>query len=1144
MWNETVFREPGADYRIHPFWFWNGEMEPAQIVRQIQEMYEKGVGGFFICPRQGLKISYLSSIWFNRVRLAVAEAEAEARGLQVWLYDEYPYPSGMAGGEVLLDYPEANQRPLGHHGIQVKSGEQAKLELPWGRILYAKAVPTDEEGHVLWEKAVDLRSYIGNVQNEQVYQETGLTSYNRKRFFTYRTAFRLDWTAPAGGESEWAITVFQEEEIGDFKYYGGFVDPCHREAMSRFIELTHERYRSEIGEAFGQTVKGIFTDEIAPLGHLPWSPRLPEFFEQRCGYDLKEALPALLDHRYPDAARIRYDFFQSLHLLLGESYHKQVGDWCEAAGIQYASEVPGIRMTAQRFSHMPGGDSAHEKTGRSLDWILDRYGGRMRDNPKMVSSLARQLDRPRNLSECFHSVGWSMTLQDAKWMIDRMAAMGTNFYNFHAFFYTIGGLTKHDAPPSQFLQNPYWAHFRQLGDYVGRISYLMSEGEAYIPVALLDPTTTFWSLMGNPLHGFAYGGEDEGERAKLERLIADWKAISSQLLKSRRDYDHLDPELLAEADVSNGVIAIGKARYEVLVLPPLLNLEAAAWNKVQQFANAGGTVIGVGRLPSQNIQPGSPTAEQAAAFFDLSEQTGNTYGENKAALDSALKRVKASGQVEKDCHVTKQGAGHSAFIASSGSAGGKAAAQKLIELLDVVLPEPVRWETENACESVLMQLRRLPGDKEDAFSRFAVFLSNQEDRQEEARLVVVPGLLWPEITPEAEPCFQVEQLDLETGETVIVAVIQAAQKETQPSWSLKLPLAPYEAKAVRLSISGSHTATKSATIEVEADRTPQLSTKSFTAKIRPSVEGAWRIEAVQPNVLRIGAFDLQARDAEGVFLNEKGAAVKPFIDQVADRADRSRIQLTFGQEFGTPKRASVRYPIEAEYRAVFEAEPQIARSSMTLFMDSEAISGRWAIKLNGHTLSKEDFYSLEVNDHGNIACDLKPYVQKGQNELIVHVQVERDEDGLVDPLYIRGEFGVKLQAAVPPKLCSESNRAERISPEPLPDYPYYAGEMRYSRMFDPAKNSEGIEWNTDHAEGRFDLELKGWKNQDVAEVLVNGKSLGVRCWSPYRWSGKLSDLRPGMNELEVRITNTLIGQLEGTYFDADGHMLRDIAPAR
>ncbi|WKL03575.1 hypothetical protein Q0F98_08795 [Paenibacillus amylolyticus] len=67
---------------------------------------------------------------------------------------------------------------------------------------------------------------------------------------------------------------------------------------------------------------------------------------------------------------------------------------------------------------------------------------------------------------------------------------------------------------------------------------------------MLDPTTTFWSLMGNPLHGFEYSGEDELERAQLERLTKDWMRITTHLLENRRDYDHLDPELLAEADLT------------------------------------------------------------------------------------------------------------------------------------------------------------------------------------------------------------------------------------------------------------------------------------------------------------------------------------------------------------------------------------------------------------------------------------------------------------------------------------------------------------------------------------------------------------------------------------------------------------------
>lgn len=36
--------------------------------------------------------------------------------------------------------------------------------------------------------------------------------------------------------------------------------------------------------------------------------------------------------------------------------------------------------------------------------------------------MQRQLGHEFAMDESFHSVGWSMTLQDAKWMIDRLGA--------------------------------------------------------------------------------------------------------------------------------------------------------------------------------------------------------------------------------------------------------------------------------------------------------------------------------------------------------------------------------------------------------------------------------------------------------------------------------------------------------------------------------------------------------------------------------------------------------------------------------------------------------------------------------------------------------------------------------------------------
>jgi hypothetical protein len=63
---------------------------------------------------------------------------------------------------------------------------------------------------------------------------------------------------------------------------------------------------------------------------------------------------------------------------------------------------------------------------------------------------------------------------------------------------------------------------------------------------------------------------------------------------------------------------------------------------------------------------------------------------------------------------------------------------------------------------------------------------------------------------------------------------------------------------------------------------------------------------------------------------------------------------------------------------------------------------------------------------------------------------------------------------------------------------------------------------------------------DSVEVLVNGQSLGVRPWSPFVWGGSAVHLREGGNELEVRVTGTLIGLLEGKYFDYREHRVVDI----
>lgn len=66
-----------------------------------------------------------------------------------------------------------------------------------------------------------------------------------------------------------------------------------------------------------------------------------------------------------------------------------------------------------------------------------------RSNAKAVSSHGKTTGEKVNaMIESFHSVGWTMTLQDAKWMIDRWEAAGLTFTIF-----------MHSIIPFRILQN-------------------------------------------------------------------------------------------------------------------------------------------------------------------------------------------------------------------------------------------------------------------------------------------------------------------------------------------------------------------------------------------------------------------------------------------------------------------------------------------------------------------------------------------------------------------------------------------------------------------------------------------------------------------------------------------------------------------
>ncbi len=457
---------------FHPFWFWNGDIEKGEIKRQIDLMAEQGIRGFFIHFRQGMTLPYLSEAFFDMV--GCAAEYASSRGMTAHIYDEYPYPSGSAGGTVTLGHPEYRATLLRQDDYALSGGE-IRLPLREGDILNATLVPL-REGKKIWPESRDVTSHAGVVLDEHSFHAGGLTSYNQKRYFASRPVPTLLMTLPEG---EYLLCVSVQEEMTRFKYWGTLPDVLNPEAMADFIKRTHGAYGGHYGEKLSSLFYSSFSDELEPV----WSTRLPGEYEKTYGESLPPLLPALIHGDFPGADRIRQNFHRLKYTLFEGSYEKPLSSWCRERGIRYCGEKPSLYLRQLKYMDIPGCEPGHTKAGRLPDTLKPT----LRGNARACASAAQFYRKEGSLCECYHSLGWSGTLLDARIIAEALVLMGITMLVPHGFFYTTHGLTKHDAPPTFFFQMPYWPLTHVLSDQIAHIQDAFAGTEIGADIFFYEP---------------------------------------------------------------------------------------------------------------------------------------------------------------------------------------------------------------------------------------------------------------------------------------------------------------------------------------------------------------------------------------------------------------------------------------------------------------------------------------------------------------------------------------------------------------------------------------------------------------------------------------------------------------------------------
>ncbi len=417
--------KPSAEFTPIPFWFYNHAPDKEKIKKQFTDYMEKGVNGIVLHPRIGIpkSLEYLSEEYFRVVKYIV-ETAAELN-MKVVLYDEGMYPSGSAHGQVVAANPSFASKGV--------------------RLLEEKP----EQGEII-------------------------TQFPDGKYLVY------DYTQ---GTIRGIHFGEDDGEVGA----PASADILNPEAVECFIHLTHDRYYDALSEYFGNTIIAFFTDEPCALGRnagqfREWLPGLEK--EIMAAGGRLEDLEAIFNQNKNDTTVI---YHKLIKMHLRENFYAKLSCWCEEHGISLMGHPEASDdVEEELYFHIPGQDLIMRR-------VSPESGG-LREfdsvQAKLSADIARLLGRRRNANECFgvcnrEKIPWYFKGEDMIWYINWLGMRGVNLFVPHAFYYSVEGQRSEERPPDVGPNNIWWKYYRQISDYMKRISYLMTDSVDDARIAVL-----------------------------------------------------------------------------------------------------------------------------------------------------------------------------------------------------------------------------------------------------------------------------------------------------------------------------------------------------------------------------------------------------------------------------------------------------------------------------------------------------------------------------------------------------------------------------------------------------------------------------------------------------------------------------------
>ncbi len=600
---KSEFLHPPAACRAMPMYSFDYSDPEAYAARLL----EGGWGGCNVqFPNQGSGYLQRPEDWS---RVADAVKAIEKHPLSMWIYDERAYPSGKAGTLVLDGHPELEAQGLYYdaYDLDLRSDQDIVWHIPPGTPYLVCAMRMDPRTSRLMGRQLRLTALA----------QSGVLNA-RLQAGRWRVMAFVKAPLYAGTHAE----LLNER-------YPNLLDP---NTVCRFLQITHERYKQHIGGAFGKTVQAFFTDEPSllagylvdqeqPYAVINWWHELPAAYRRLIGQSIDAALPALFNDAGPDTGRLRCQYYHTVSQLIARNFFAQLRRWCATHGLASTGH---LLWEESLLYHGPFYGSLWPSL-KEMDWpgidVLGcvygcTSGARTEGGPvtpKLISSVARVHRKPRTVTESFCFVDLQTPLESV------MA---------HAAWEWVLGINTMNT--LSFQQTHPVAHHRTFNEFVGRLSLMLTQGEAVCDVAVLYPIASVWANYVPNRHPVWYF-QTHPDAAAVD---AAWQQVSRCLLECPCDFDYIDESDLTSARIQGKRLNISTRRYRVLVLPAVSWVRAATLAQLVQFAERGGTVVCVGGMPTHcwDVQRGETYRAEVEMLKRLAGR-GDTVRQVNSAED-------------------------------------------------------------------------------------------------------------------------------------------------------------------------------------------------------------------------------------------------------------------------------------------------------------------------------------------------------------------------------------------------------------------------------------------------------------------------------------------------------------------------------